>query len=90
LPDNAAHRRHRTTQLVGIAEHCSSSASPDIASAAKMDLDLNFSPLQGEDDGVPEDVQEHGQDDNVGDQVVGKFDDSYFSIGALSKSLLVA
>jgi hypothetical protein len=55
-----------------------------------MDIDLNFSPPQGEDDGVPEDVQEHGQDDNVGDEAAGKFDDSYFSIGALSKSLLVA
>jgi hypothetical protein len=55
-----------------------------------MDIDLNFSPPQGEDDGVPEDVQEHGQDDNVGDEAAGKFDNSYFSIGALSKSLLVS
>jgi hypothetical protein len=39
-----------------------------------MDLDLNFNPPQGRDDGVPEDVQEHGQDEHVDDQAAGKFE----------------
>jgi hypothetical protein len=43
-----------------------------------MDLDLNFSPPQDEDDGVPEDVQEHGQDEHVGNQKAGKFEQKLF------------
>jgi hypothetical protein len=40
-----------------------------------LDLNLNFRSTQGEDDGVPEDVQEHGQEEHMDGDPAGNFEE---------------